>query len=178
MRILVAAASKDERHAIVDALVALDRVIVQGAVADTASVVRALGDVPPDLVVATVALDDGDGLHLIEEVRRVDAGMPIVVIGHEPSRDSWRAHLEAGADRFVDADDGFLELQDVVATFVRRERPTPRMTQVPMRAALTALQELFEELRKHPSEAELCREISTAMEHASACLEHLMRQRS
>jgi DNA-binding NarL/FixJ family response regulator len=178
MRILVAAASKDERHAIVDALAALDRVVVQGAVADAASVVRALGEAHPDLVVATISLDDGDGLHLIEEVRRVDAGMPIVVIGHEPSRDNWRAHLEAGADRFVDADDGFLELQDVVATFVRRERPTPRMTQVPLREALTALRELFEELRKHPSEAALCKEISSAMEHATACLEQLTRQRS
>jgi len=178
MRILIAAASKEERHAIVDALVALDRVVVQGAVPDTESVVRALGQSPPDLVVATVALAGGDALQLIEAVRRVDAAMPIVVIGHEPSRESWRAHLEAGADRFVDHDDGFLELQDVVSAFVRRERPTPRATPVPLRAALTALQELFEELKQFPNEVALRQEITHAMERASACLEQLMRQRT
>lgn len=178
MRILIAAASKEERHAIVDALVALDRVIVQGAVPDTESVVRAMSESPPDVVVTTVELADGDGLHLIESVRRADPAMPIVVIGREPSRESWRAHLEAGADRFVDHDDGFLELQDVVSAFVRRERPTPRLTPVPLRAALTALQDLFEELKDTPCEVALRQEIATAMEHASACLEQLMRQRS
>lgn len=175
---MIAAASKEERHAIVDALVALDRVIVQGAVPDTESVVRAMAESPPDVVVTTVELADGDGLHLIESVRRADPAMPIVVIGREPSRESWRAHLEAGADRFVDHDDGFLELQDVVSAFVRRERPTPRLTPVPLRAALTALQDLFEELKDTPCEVALRQEIATAMEHASACLEQLMRQRS
>lgn len=175
---MIAAASKEERHAIVDALVALDRVIVQGAVPDTESVVRAMAESPPDVVVTTVELADGDGLHLIESVRRADPGMPIVVIGREPSRESWRAHLEAGADRFVDHDDGFLELQDVVSAFVRRERPTPRLTPVPLRAALTALEDLFEELKDTPCEVALRQEIATAMERATACLEQLMRQRS
>lgn len=178
MRILIAAAAKDVRHAIVDALVALDRVVVQGAVPDVAGVMRALGESPPDLVVATTELADGDALHLIETVRRRDVTMPIVVIGREPSRESWREHLEAGADRFVDHDEGFLELQDVVSAFVRRERPTPVATPVPLRAALTALQELFEQLEQCPSEAALRQEITHAMEHASACLEQLMRQRS
>jgi len=175
---LIAAASKEERHAIVDALVAMDRVVVQGAVPDTESVVRALAESPPDVVVTTVELADGDGLHLIESVRRADPAMPIVVIGREPSREGWRAHLEAGADRFVDNDEGFLELQDVVSAFVRRERPTPRLTPVPLRAALTALQELFAALEQYPSEAELRHEVARAMEHATACLEQLMRQRS
>jgi DNA-binding NarL/FixJ family response regulator len=155
MRILIAAASKEERHAILDALLALDRVIVQGAVPDTQSVVRALAEFRPDLVVATIELGDGNALHLIEAVRAIDPVMPIVVIGHEPSRESWRAHLEAGADRFVDRDEGFLELQDVVASFVRRERPTVPLTPAALR-----------------------REIMEAMEHATACLEQLMRQRT
>jgi signal transduction histidine kinase len=115
MKVLVVDGSKEQRQEIVEALARLDRVCVQGAVADARTALRVLAHDAPDIMVTSTHLADGAGLDLIEAARRAPHAPAIVVVGGDvSSREEWRRHLKAGAARFVDHDRGMVELREVV----------------------------------------------------------------
>lgn len=104
------------RQAIVEALAELDAIAVQGAVPDLRTAVHAIETSAPDVVVTGVQLADATALELIE-VARTNASAPrIVVVAPAPTRDEWRRHLAAGADRFVERDTDWRELREVVGS--------------------------------------------------------------
>lgn len=120
MKVLVVDREKAERQAIVEALVELDGITVQGAVPDFEGALRAIAECSPDIVVTGTGLAD----QLVEAVRRRERSPSIVVVGRDTPRAEWKRHLEAGADRFVECDPGFDELRDVVGSLVNRPRPS------------------------------------------------------
>jgi signal transduction histidine kinase len=124
MKVLVAEKDADLRRAITNALASRDEIVVAGAVRDLDGLVRGLVDAAPDVLVSGIALDDADGLKVIDATRRVSPSARIVVIGPDATREEWLRHLEAGADRFVVSDANFEELLDVVTSLtphVKRE---------------------------------------------------------
>jgi signal transduction histidine kinase len=114
MRVLVVEASHDDRRAIVDALLPLEQIAVQGAVADVRSAMRAIAQETPDVVVTGTELADGSGIELIEAAQRVPRPPRIVVVAPTATRAEWCRHLAAGADRFVERDEELDELRDVL----------------------------------------------------------------
>lgn len=123
MRVLVVEASHEDRRAIVDALLPLEQIAVQGAVPDVRSALRAIAQELPDVVVTGTELADGSGIELIEAAQKVSRPPRIVVVAPTPTRAEWCRHLAAGADRFVERDDQLDELRDVLGTLSRP--PTP-----------------------------------------------------
>lgn len=123
MRVLVVEGSQEDRRAIVDALMPLDEIAVQGAVADVQSAIRAIVAESPDVVVTGVELADGSGLELIERARLAPHPPRIVVVAPAPTRDDWQRHLAAGADRFVERDRELDELRTVMGTLARPRDP-------------------------------------------------------
>lgn len=119
MRVLVVERSHDDRRAIVDALVPLSEIAVQGAVPDLQSAIKAILDEQPEIVVTGIELSDGSGLDLIESARRTPKPPKIVVVAETPTRDEWCRHLAAGADRFVELDTELSELRDVITGLAR-----------------------------------------------------------
>ena len=121
MKVLVVEKCKVVRQAIVEALADLDAIAVQGAVPDLRTAVHAIETSAPDVVVTGVQLVDGTALELIE-VARTNASAPrIVVVAPAATRDEWRRHLAAGADRFVERDTDLRELRDVVGSLAVKE---------------------------------------------------------
>lgn len=125
MKVLVVEGDKLGRQAIVEALLRVERVAVQAAVPDLASAIRALVDHPPDVVVTGVELADGSGLQVIAAARDRERAPSIVVVGRDASREEWRRHLEAGADRFVELDREHHELREVIGALAHREELDP-----------------------------------------------------
>lgn len=123
MRVLVVEASHEDRRAIVDALLPLEQIAVQGAVADVRSAMRAIAQESPDVVVTGTELADGSGIELIEAAQRVSRPPRIVVVAPTATRAEWCRHLAAGADRFVERDDELDELRDVLGTLSRPATP-------------------------------------------------------
>lgn len=123
MRVLVVEASHEDRRAIVDALLPLEEVAVQGAVADVRSALRAIAQEAPDVVVTGTELADGSGIELIEAARRVARPPRIVVVAPSATRSEWCRHLAAGADRFVERDEDLDELRDVLGMLSTRAAP-------------------------------------------------------
>lgn len=119
MRVLVVERSHDDRKSIVDALVPIPEIAVQGAVADLQSAVRVIFDERPELVVTGVDLGGGSGLQLIESALQAPRPPKIVVVANTPTRAEWCRHLAAGADRVVALDGELAELRDVVGLLAR-----------------------------------------------------------
>lgn len=119
MKVLVVERSHDDRRAIVDALVPMSEIAVQGAVADLQSAIKAIIDEAPDIVVTGIELPDGSGLDLIESARQAPKPPKLVVVADTPTRDEWCRHLAAGADRFVALDTEFSELREVITGLAR-----------------------------------------------------------
>src|SRR6185295_13764646 len=89
VNILIAEKSTTARQAIVEALVRLDAIAVQGAVADLQGAVRALCRQPPDVVITGIELADASGLDLIEATRQLAPSSHVVVVG-APTRAAWQ----------------------------------------------------------------------------------------
>lgn len=123
MRVLVVEGSHEDRRAIVDALLPLEQVAVQGAVPDVRSALRAIAQGLPDVVVTGTELADGSGIELIEGAQKVARPPRIVVVAPTPTRAEWCRHLAAGADRFVERDDDLGELRDVLGALSRPSTP-------------------------------------------------------
>ena len=123
MRVLVVEASHEDRRAIVDALLPLEQIAVQGAVADVRSAMRAIAQETPDVVVTGTELADGSGIELIEAAQRVPRPPRIVVVAPTATRAEWCRHLAAGADRFVERDDELDELRDVLGMLSQPATP-------------------------------------------------------
>lgn len=173
MKVLVVDGHTEKRRAIVDALSRLEGLSVQCSIADLETASRVLLQYTPDILVIGTELADGDGLLLVEKVRR--PGMSIVVIGPAESRDVWRRYLAAGADRFVEPDGELEELQVVVRALVRQLGP--RLDAPPSAAGratvgivrdfnnhILALELILEVLERSPGEKHLWNEARIAIE--------------
>ncbi|HSK05164.1 MAG TPA: response regulator [Kofleriaceae bacterium] len=191
MKILVVDGRAEERRAIIEALCRVDGVTVQCAISDLETAAGVLARYTPDILVTGTELADGDGLQLVEKVRR--RGMAIVVVGPAESREVWRRYLAAGADRFVAPDHELEELQDVVRRLVQQPgqpgtaRPDParidparidpaRLTTGAVHELnnyLYALEVLLEMLERSPEDKHLWTEARQAIEQA-VCLNALL----
>jgi signal transduction histidine kinase len=183
MNVLVVDGHNDERRAIVEALSRVPGVSVQCAMSDLETASGVLARYTPDILVTGTELADGDGLQLVEKVRR--RGMSIVVVGPAASRDVWMRYLAAGADRFVEPDRELQELQDVVRDLVRQLRAA--CPEVPVRVGrvaeglvhdfynyLHALEVVLEMLERSPGDKHLWVEARTALEQAVTLMSMLL----
>jgi DNA-binding response OmpR family regulator len=177
MNVLVVDGHADERRAIVEALSRLEGVAVQCAISDLETAASVLARYTPDILVTGTELADGEGIRLVERVRR--RGMSIVVVGPADSREVWLRYLAAGADRFVEPDRDLEELQEVVRDLVRQLAARPEAAGGPGRVAagivhdfddyLHALEVVLELLERSPGDRQLWSEARTALEQA-VCL--------
>jgi DNA-binding NarL/FixJ family response regulator len=178
MKILVVDGRAEERRAIIEALCRVDGVTVQCAISDLETAAGVLARYTPDILVTGTDLADGDGLQLVEKVRR--RGMAIVVVGAAESREVWRRYLAAGADRFVEPDQELEELQDVVRELVQNPGAMrPDLASLAAGAAhelnnyLYALEVLLAMLERSPDDKHLWTEARQAIEQA-VCLNAML----
>jgi DNA-binding response OmpR family regulator len=179
MKILVVDGRAEERRAIIEALCQVDGVTVQCAISDLETAAGVLARYTPDILVTGTELADGDGLQLVEKVRR--RGMAIVVVGAAESREVWRRYLAAGADRFVEPDHELEELQDVVRALVQTPGAARPATPAGFEAGavhelnnhLYALEVLLEMLERSPDDKTLWSEARQAIEQA-VCLNAML----
>jgi CheY-like chemotaxis protein len=177
MHVLVVDGHTEERRAIVEALSQVEGVAVQCAMSDLQTASGVLAQYTPDILVTGTELADGDGIRLVEQVRR--RGMSIVVVGPAASRDVWLRYLAAGADRFVEPDGELRELQDVVRDLVvRLDVPGAAASEREGRPSaavglahdfynyLHALEVVLEMLERAPADRHLWTEARAALEQA------------
>lgn len=105
MKVLIVDGSKDRRRELTEILADLHNVVVQGAVSDVRTALRAVVEVGPDVVITDVTLPDGDGTYLIERIRKMARMPSVVVLARRASEEQRLHYLAAGADRYLEAVD-------------------------------------------------------------------------
>lgn len=169
MNVLVVDGHTDEQRAIVEALSQVEGVSVQCVMSDLETAASVLARYTPDILVTSTELADGDGIELVEKVRR--HGMSIVVVGPAAAREVWMRYLAAGADRFVEPDRELRELQEVVRGLVRKSDATRVASAVvhELDGHLHALEVVLELLERTPGDRQLWTEARAVLEQA-VCL--------
>ena len=72
-----------------------------------------------DVIVSDVHMPDGDGLHLIRAVRRIDLDVPVVLMTGVPDVSTAAAAVEYGAFRYLTKPVDVVELADIVQRAAR-----------------------------------------------------------
>src|SRR5258708_4520647 len=62
---------------------------------------RIFGDAAPDLVVADYRLPDGNALELLPQLRRIDPGVPILILTGHGTIDLAVSAIKLGAEHFL-----------------------------------------------------------------------------
>ena len=119
---LVVDGKREQRQAIVNALVRVIGISVQGAVSSYSAAVRILGDLAPDIVVMGTELEDGNALELLVALRSQTPRPGVIVIG--PASQSL-THTVWGADRYVPNDRGIDAIEDAVVALGRARAISP-----------------------------------------------------
>jgi len=118
MKVLIVDGSKQKRRDLVELLGDVDQVVIQGAVPDLRSAMRALAEVSPEVVIMGPLLPDGEGLHLIHRVRRLAQLPTVIVVAATDSPEQRERYIAAGADRYIVED----ELKPTISAFTRMKR--------------------------------------------------------
>jgi len=132
VRTLVVDGSREQRQAVVEALLRVIGITVQGAVPSCSAAVRALGDITPDLVVMGTDLEDGNALELLVALRSEERRPAVIVVG--PSR-QLLVHIVWGADRYVPNDREVDSVADVAIELARTRAAINAPTSSPRAAA-------------------------------------------
>jgi signal transduction histidine kinase len=118
MKVLIVDGSKQKRRDLVELLGDVANVVIQGAVPDLRSALRAVAEVSPDVIITGPLLPDGDGMHLIQRVRRLAHLPAVIVVAATECAEQRERYLAAGADRYVSED----ELKPTLTSFSRIQR--------------------------------------------------------
>ena len=78
-----------------------DDLIVCGAAFEVSQALELFETLKPDLVIIDVSLGDEDGLQLIQEMRHLNADLPIMVLSARPESDYAERILKAGASGYL-----------------------------------------------------------------------------
>jgi chemotaxis response regulator CheB len=120
VRTLVVDGERGQRQAIVDALLRVVGVTVQGAVPSYSAAVRAMFEIQPDIVVMGTELVDGNALELLVAIRDQLRPPDVIVVG--PARQSL-THNVWGATRYVPNDRSVVRVADAVIEIARQRTP-------------------------------------------------------
>jgi DNA-binding NarL/FixJ family response regulator len=120
VKTLVVDGERTQRQAIVDVLLRVVGVTVQGAVPTYSAAVRALTEVQPDIVVMGTELGDGNALELLVAIRDQPHPPGVVVVG--PARQAL-THNVWGAQRYVPNDRDVEKVADAVIQVARDQAP-------------------------------------------------------
>jgi chemotaxis response regulator CheB len=120
VRTLVVDGKRTQRQEIVDVLLRVVGVSVQGAVPTYSAAVRALAELEPDIVVMGTELGDGNALELLVAIRDQPRPPCVVVVG--PARQAL-THNVWGAHHYVSNDRDLASVADAVIQLARAQAP-------------------------------------------------------
>src|SRR5947208_4568365 len=83
-----------------------------------------------DLIILDIMLPDIDGLKVLEKIRNLKVGPPVLILSARGAVDDRVKGLELGADDYLTKPFAFVELLARARALLRRGQPTPERLQV------------------------------------------------
>lgn len=114
-RVYIVEDSRHIREALVEMLSDLDDVTVAGQAEDAPRAIAAIPVCQPDFVVLDYQLARGTGLDVLLAIREIMPDVKFIVLTNHATSQHRRICLEAGADWFLDKQNEFEKVRDIVA---------------------------------------------------------------
>jgi len=114
MRILVAEDSSLLRQQIIRTFSDLNGVEVVGETQDAMEACGAIGELKPDVVILDILMRGGNGIEVLERIKRQDSFMVVIVLTHGIAPPYRKRSTEAGAEFFLDKSTDFQEMRGII----------------------------------------------------------------
>jgi DNA-binding NarL/FixJ family response regulator len=114
-RVYIVEDSPHVREALVELLSDLDDVTVAGQAEDAQGAIAAIPVCQPDFVVLDYQLAGGTGLEVLHAIRESTPESKYIVLTNHATSQHRRICMEAGADWFLDKQNEFERVRDIVA---------------------------------------------------------------
>ena len=102
------------RKRLVELLGDVDGVEIIGQVADTESAIQGIQSLKPDVVILDIRMPGGNGIQVLDAVRKVDSDVLIIMLTAFPT-DQYRVKChQSGADFFFDKAKDFERVAEIV----------------------------------------------------------------
>ncbi|MBI2359799.1 MAG: response regulator transcription factor [Deltaproteobacteria bacterium] len=114
MRVLIADDSAIVRERLVTMLSDLEGIEIVAQAADAEETVRIVNALEPDAVILDIHMPKGNGLLVLEEIKRKYPSMTVIMLTNYPYREYRKICDELGADLFFDKSADFDLLPDTL----------------------------------------------------------------
>lgn len=123
MRVFIVEDSDLVKRRLVAALGDMADVEVIGSAASEAEAIASILAMHPDVAIVDIQLRSGNGMNVLQEVKRQRAELKVIVLTNFGFPQYRRRCLEAGADYFLDKSAEFMAVETIIAEWAQTPRP-------------------------------------------------------
>lgn len=123
MRVFIVEDSELVKRRLVATLGDLADVEVIGSAASEAEAIASILATHPDVAIVDIQLRSGNGMNVLQEVKRQQAGLKVIVLTNFGYPQYRRRCLDAGADYFLDKSAEFMAVEAIIAEWAQTPRP-------------------------------------------------------
>ncbi len=123
MRVFIVEDSELVKRRLVAALGDLADVEVIGSAASETEAIASILAMHPDVAIVDIQLRSGNGMNVLQEVKRQQAELKVIVLTNFGYPQYRRRCLDAGADYFLDKSAEFMAVEAIIAEWAQTPRP-------------------------------------------------------
>jgi DNA-binding NarL/FixJ family response regulator len=123
VRVFIVEDSEPVKRRLAASLDELAGVEVVGSAASEAEAIASILAMQPDVAIVDIQLRTGNGMNVLQEVKRQHAGLKVIVLTNFGYPQYRRRCMEAGADHFLDKSAEFMAVGAIIAEWAQAPGP-------------------------------------------------------
>jgi len=119
VKVFIVEDSDPVKRRLIASLSDLEGVEVVGSAASEAEAIEAIRVAQPDVAIVDIQLRTGNGMNVLREIKRLQAGLKVMVLTNFGYPQYRRRCMEDGADCFLDKSGEFMAVEAVIAEWAQ-----------------------------------------------------------
>lgn len=119
MKVFIVEDSDPVKRRLVATLTDVAGVEVVGSAASEGEAIQAILAMQPDVAIVDIQLRTGNGMNVLQEVKRKQMGLKVIVLTNFGYPQYRRRCIEAGADYFLDKSAEFMAVETIIAEWAQ-----------------------------------------------------------
>jgi DNA-binding NarL/FixJ family response regulator len=122
LRVFIVEDSDPVKRRLIAALSDVDGVEVVGNAQSEAEAIQGILVAAPDVAILDIQLHKGNGMNVLQEVKRRQTGLKIIVLTNFGYPQYRQRCLKAGADYFLDKSSEFMAVETIIAEWAKARK--------------------------------------------------------